>query len=108
MSRYFSISQGLRGCYLPDSAYVIRVDTRKELKAALESEAYSIRDAGFIGANKRAVAWLAATLWRTYRKAGQMDSVVPYRNPGQNSYPYGLFGSAATRADWLESQAENN
>ena len=34
---YFCIAQGLRGCYMPDNAYMVKVNSRKELKAILES-----------------------------------------------------------------------
>lgn len=95
--RYFHIAQGLRGCYMPDSIYCIRVKTRRELKAALESEAYYIRDAEMIGCSKRAVTWLAAIAWR---KSGEY--VAPYRDKQQNYYPYGLFCSQASKADYLE------
>ena len=110
MSRYFHISQGLRGCYMPDSAYVIRCDTRRDLKAALESEAYYIRDAGFIGCSKRGVASLAAMLWRRADPKARHsfgDSVLPYRNadsPG--NYAFALMGSPATRDEWKESQED--
>ena len=60
---YFFISEGLRGCYLPDSAYILETKTRKDLKSALEAEAYYIRDAGFIGCSRKAVASLAAECW---------------------------------------------
>ena len=42
---YFSIYQGFRGCYMPDGAYIIQAKTRRDLKAALQWEADSIRDA---------------------------------------------------------------
>lgn len=101
---YFSISTGLRGCYLPDSAYVVEVKTRRELKNALEWEADSIRDAGFIGCSKRAVAWLAAECWRNRGKA-TLDFVAPYKERSQEGYPYGLFCSASTKEDYTEEES---
>lgn len=55
---YFHVSAGLRGCYLPDSSYIIRATTRRELKEALASEALAseaerYREAGYIGATIR-------------------------------------------------------
>lgn len=99
---YFRIFQGLRGCYMPDSSYVIRAETRRELKDALEWEAESIRDAGGVGLSKRAISWLAAESWRN-RKNGSGEYVAPYRWKGQDSYPYalGVF-TGATRAEYLE------
>lgn len=85
---YFSIYQGLRGCYMPDSAYVIRANTRKELKSALAWEAESIRDAGGIGLSKRAIASLAAHAWRN--RKGSCEIVAPYRWAYQDSYPNAL------------------
>ena len=100
---YFTLWQGLRGCYMPDSAYVIEAGTRRELKRALAWEAESIRDAGGVGMSKRAVAWLANAAWKA-RKA-QGEYVAPYRWQYQDSYPYalGVF-TGATRADYLAQE----
>lgn len=98
--RYFSISQGLWGCYLPDDNYIIKVKTRKELKKCLENEALYIKDAGFVGLNKRAVAWLAAASWRN-----DGSYCVPYRYANHGaSYAYALFCQRATRAEYLTQE----
>jgi hypothetical protein len=98
---YFTLYQGLRGCYMPDSAYTIHATTRRELKSALASEAYNIREAGMIGCNKRAIAWLAAVAWRNRRKS-HGEYVAPYRDTRHTHYPYalGVF-VGASRADYL-------
>ena len=103
MSRvyFFHVAQGLRGCYMPDNSWVAKVSTRRELKSILESEAESIRDAGFIGCSRKAIAWLAAECWRSRGKF-TLDYVAPYKTHGQDGYPYGLFCSAATRQDWKD------
>jgi hypothetical protein len=93
---------------MPDSVSIIEVKTRKELKQALESEAYYIRDSGAIGMSKKAIAWLSAECWRNRSKA-TLDFVAPYRDSYNTSgYPYGLFCSAASKADYRESIAEDN
>lgn len=102
MSKYFTISSGLRGCYMPDSCWIARVDTRRELKAIIESEARAWKDAGFIGANKRAIAWLANAAWRN-------PSYLPHCLPlapdhARNNYSHGIFVSSATREEWKEQQ----
>ena len=101
---YFTIWQGLRGCYMPDYAHTIRATTRRELKAALQWEADSIRDSGHVGCSKRAISWLAAIAWRQ-RKAISGEYVAPYRHRGQAHYPYalGVF-VGVTRQDYLDSQ----
>jgi hypothetical protein len=101
---YFTLWQGLRGCYLPDAAYTIKAATRRELKAALEYEARDIRDAGGIGLSKRAITWLAAAAWRN-RKSGAGEFVAPYRWQYQTSYPnaLGIF-TGATRAEYSEQE----
>ncbi len=108
MARYFAISVGLRGCYMPDSSYLIKADTRRELKRALEGEAQASPDSDTIGLSKRAIASLAAAAWREAGKArpSPYDHVAPYRHKGQDSYPYGLFVSVSNRADYLESLNE--
>lgn len=97
---YFAIHQGLCGCYMPDSAYIIKADTRRELKAALESEARDIRDAGGVGLSKKAIAWLANAAWRNRRSSGKY--VAPYRWKHQDYYPYalGVF-TGISRAEYL-------
>jgi len=98
--KYFCISQGPRGCYLPDDNYIIAVATRRELKRCLENEAYYIRDAGFVGLSKRAIAWLAAAAWRS-----NGNYCVPYRYAERDaSYCYALFCQRATRAEYLDYQ----
>ena len=91
---YFTIMAELRGCYSDaDSAWTLKADTRRELRAALMSEADTLRDAGAIGLNKRAVAGLAAMAWRDRRKGG----VYPH----QSGPAMGLFVYVASRADYL-------
>jgi hypothetical protein len=98
---YFTIFNGLRGCYMPDSAYIIKADTRKELKSALQWEAHSIRDAGGIGMNNRAIAWLANIAWKQRKASGEY--VAPWRFDYQKqNYPYalGVF-TGVSRSDYL-------
>ena len=97
--RYFNISHGLRGCYMPDGAYVIAVKTRRELRDYMLSEARMLRSESTVGLTDRRIATVAADAWRRERE--MFDFVVPYRERGQDGYPYGLFVSNATRADYL-------
>lgn len=100
MARYFSISVGLRGCYMPDSAYVVKVSTRRELKEVVESEARSLRDAEYVGVSKRNVASIVATAWRD--TGATLPYAIPYRNMDQNYYHYGIFIGNATESEYLE------
>lgn len=109
MAKYFHISTGLRGCYMSDSAYVIRAETRRELKAAIESEAYYYRDAGFVGANKRAIAWLANIAWKEAHK--KSPAYLPYclalaPSHARDNYCNGIFVSASNRAEYLQDCEE--
>lgn len=103
---YFHISTGLRGCYMPDSSWIARCDTRRELKEILESEARGYRDAGFVGANKRAIAHIAAIAWRNRRKV-QLPYCLPLApDHARDNYRHGIFIASATRAEFLESQED--
>lgn len=93
---YFHVSNGLRGCYMPDSAYVLKVDSRRELKAAIRDQAGDM-----IGANKRAVAHVAAIAWRNRRKS-TLPCCLPLKSEWQDSYSYGVFVSGASRAEYLD------
>lgn len=105
---YFTISNGLRGCYMPDNCYVVRVTTRRELKNIIASEASDYRDAGFVGVNKRAIAHIAAIAWKEAKKA--RPAYLPYCLPlapshARHNYCHGIFISVATRAEYREHQA---
>jgi len=97
---YFCISTGLRGCYLPDNAYVIRVATRRELKAAIESEARDYRDASFVGASKKAIAHVAAIAWRNRHKMRLADALPLAPSHCRGNYCHGIFIGTSDRAEY--------
>lgn len=103
---YFTINSGLRGAYVDGSPYVIQCATRRALKEAIANEAESYRDAGYIGANKKAIASIAAAQWRDRK------NYLPYCLPlahgrEPKNYAFGVFVSPATRADYLEYEKES-
>lgn len=103
---YFVISQGFRGMYMPDSSYIIQASTRRELKRALQWEADSIRDAGGVGLNKKAIAWLANAAWKARKQSGEY--VAPYRFDyhGKGNFPMALsVYCGATRAEYLQQES---
>jgi hypothetical protein len=105
MSRYFNIMTGLRGCYMPDSHYVARVDSRRELRSEIASECARMRDACKFGGSQRDISAAVAQVWTGYRTQ-HLDSVVPFGNaPGAR--PFAVFISPATRAEWKAQQEEN-
>ena len=108
MAKYFQLMTGLRGCYMPDSSCVIKCDTRKALKAAIADEAYYIRDAGFVGMNKKSIAAFSAHLWREAQKAKPSfyPDVLPYGTP--KNYHSAIQISVATRREYLEYCKEND
>lgn len=97
--RYFHISTGLRGCYMPDSVHIYCVESRRELHEAITSEAESMRDAYNYGGSKKAVSAAVAQVWAGY-KTQHLDSVIPFARE-RGDYAYGLFISPASRADYL-------
>ena len=106
-NRYFFVSHGLRGCYMPDNSQAVMCQTRRELKDTLESTADYLRDGSTVGLSKRAIAWLAARAWREAGKKGKREYlpfVAPYRDMQQSHYPYGLFCSVTSRAEYLENR----
>jgi hypothetical protein len=106
MSKYFTISSGLRGCYMPDSVFVARVDTRRELKRILADEVAPWRDGGAMGGSKATVATIAADAWREAKKRhpASLPFCIPLKPAGASSYSSGVFISGATRRDYLDSQ----
>lgn len=107
--RYFHLSQGLRGCYMPDDSTMLKCATRRELKAAIEWEARDIQDAGF-HLNRRDVGRIANAAWKEVAKRHPTiyDFVVPYgRTPSRSDRAFGIFVSVATRADYVQFEKEN-
>lgn len=113
--RYFNIMVGLRGCYMPDTVYVIACHTRRELKAFIASEADNVDSGDMVGLSKRAIAWIAATAWKdSARKHGQasLPFCLPYGHKpdriGESAdYHYGIMVGHATRGEYLEYQKDN-
>lgn len=103
---YFTISTGLRGCYMPDNCYVIKADTRRELKAALAYEASHYSDSGYIGGSKQAIAHIAASAWRD--KGFTLPYCIPFApRHDRTNYAFGVFVSRATRQEYLEQEELN-
>lgn len=104
MAKYFTISSGLRGCYLPDSLAIIRIDTRRELRGYIENEAENWRGGGAAGLSKAAISTFAAECWREAQKKrpAYLPFCLPIKPRGASNYSSGLFASVATRAEYLE------
>lgn len=103
---YFQIMTGLRGCYMPDSSYVVKCDTRRELRDVLEDESVNAQE-GMWGLNKRAIASAAAQAWRERKsKTAYAVASIPY-GPDRKERPYILEVCTASRADYLtQNEAE--
>jgi len=108
--RYFTIMSGLRGCYMPDSAYVVACSTRRELKSVIASEASGWAD-GFTGGSQRAIAALAANAWREAGK--RRPDWLPYclplsPNGNRGNASHGIFAGVATRREYLDHCRDND
>lgn len=98
---YFQILRGLRGCYMPDSSYVIQCNTRRELKRALAWERDS--DDSAMGLSNRAIAWAAAKAWRERRQHGRQSAILPFGyRAGER--PFSIEIHTASRAEFLADQ----
>lgn len=98
--RYYHILSGLRGCYMPDNVYVVRVNTRRELKSCITHEAeHQSCDGAFVGLGKAQVTWAAAHAWNSN------EAILPFGRRGGDR-PYAITISRATRRDWLEHQKD--
>jgi len=94
---------------MPDDVYVIKADTRRELKSVIKSEADMCGEDA-VGLSKKRVAEFAAMCWRDRKNPKwNMDYALGWHNRGQISqYCYGIFVSRATRSDYLNHENENN
>lgn len=107
---YFQIATGLRGCYMPNSTWIVRCRTRRELRAVVEDEARRSLDAYGYGDSKRARRAVIAQIWRETRSSARR-AVYPYVigfgcSRDKTDRPYGVFISHATRREFLEFQRE--
>ncbi len=94
--KYFFISSGLRGCYLPDDSAAYAFRTRRELKAFLQYEADTMREAYGFGGAKREVATVAAWMWSgNYRHR----LAIPFGRERKH-YPFALFIEPATKEEF--------
>ena len=108
MAKYFNISHGLRGCYLPDSdPFVAMCKTRRDLKAIIESEASMIDSGGTQGFSKKAIASFVAQCWREAHKPrpAYLPLALPYKDRAESSYHNALFCSVEKRAYYLKYRA---
>jgi hypothetical protein len=110
MVKYFNISHGLRGGYMPDGdPFVVKVSTRRELKDIIASEADMLGER-MVGLAKAKISSFAALCWREAQK--DKPAYLPYALPCHDksvkiaTYSYGIFCSVATRAEWLEQEQE--
>lgn len=109
MAKYFHISNGLRGAYMPDNSGVIMCKTRRDLKSHVAYDAGDMREAYGIGGSKKAVAAFVAECWREAAKTN--PTYLPFCLPfgrTRDNMAFGIFVSVATRADYLEYCKEND
>jgi hypothetical protein len=106
---YFHISTGLRGCYMPNESYIVHVKTRRELKDAIAYEAERYRDSGYVGANKKAVATIAALAWRNAKtRRDYLPYALPVAPPhARDNYCEAVFISNATRDEYRAFEKES-
>lgn len=107
---YFHISVGLRGCYMPDGAFVVKVKSRKELRAIVSDECYHAREAYGYGGSQKEISWMCAKMWKETK--AKRPSYLPYaigfgRTRDANDRPFGVFVRHATRTEYVEYCNEN-
>jgi len=109
--RYFTISHGLRGCFMPDNdPYVIAVKTRRELRRVIEDEAHMIDSGRTQGFSKRMVAGFVAICWREAQKKrpAYLPYVLGYKEPEQKYYSSAIFVSTENRAAYVAYLRESD
>ena len=113
--RYFHLSNGLRGCYMPDRAAILAVSSRRELKKAIEYECSDMREAYGFGGSKADIATTVAWVWREWalRHKRQSKGYLPIaigfgRSRSKNDRPFGVFIEPVSRSEYLEYCRENN
>jgi hypothetical protein len=92
-AKYFCLMNGLRGCYMPDSVYVLKCTSRRELKEIVRDElTYAEKKP-----SQRALAQYVAEAWRRYKELS-----LPLVLPTNKEESYGIHLSYATRHEYEE------
>lgn len=101
--RYFNISSGLRGAYMPDEIFVARFTSRRDLKQLVSNMARDMRDAYDFGGSQKDVARFVAACWREARKPkpAYLPLCLPFGRE-RNARPFGIFVSVATRGEYQD------
>jgi hypothetical protein len=95
--KYFNISNGLRGCYMPDNSFVVEADSIAGLHVVLEGEARYMVDAGYKGASKYNIKRLAREAWENN---SYLPCVCPLKPAHTSDYSYGLFVGTCTKDEY--------
>ena len=98
--RYFQISIGLRGCYIPDSSYVVECATRARLKTFITNECERSHEAYGFGGSKKEISAVAAQMWRSDRLDYLPLAIGFGCTRAANDRPFGVFVSRSTKADF--------
>lgn len=107
---YFNVVNGLRGCLVPDSAFVARVTTRRDLHAIIAGECAILREAYRFGGSQKELSRVTQALWRETRK-GARKATLPHAigfGDKAGQLTYGLHVGHATREDWEEYQSQDD
>jgi len=106
MAKYFCIQTGLRGCYMPDDCYHIKVTSRKELKSIVASECDSMRGAYGFGGPAKEISSTIAHIWRE-ANSKKNKPYLPYaigfgRSRARTDRPFAVFIAHADKRDYEE------
>jgi hypothetical protein len=92
-AKHFSMMAGLRGCYMPDSVYVLKCASRRELKEIVRDELTCAEKKP----SQRALAQYVAEVWRRHKEPS-----LPLVMPTNKEQSYGIHLSYATRSEYEE------
>jgi hypothetical protein len=106
MAKYFCIQTGLRGCYMPDQSYHVKVTSRKALKSVITDECNLMREAYGFGGPAKEISSTIAHIWRE-ANSGRNKSYLPYaigfgRSRDTHDRPFAVFIAHADRRDYEE------
>jgi hypothetical protein len=92
-NKYFTMMRGLRGCYMPDDVWVIKVTSQKQLLQYVMEEL----EAMSAPVGKGEARTYVKECWRRHRTL-----TLPLVLPTDAEKTYGIHLSHATRGEWEE------
>jgi hypothetical protein len=94
----------------PSTAQHSVKNKHKSVFTTLDNSYFIPYSLSMVGLSKKNIATFAAECWREAQKKNPayLPFCLPCKSGGESTYSYGIFASVASRAEYIESQKEED